>query len=44
VAAQTLADLVEGVVIDPDPVTVPVTLVTRESTARVEGHATTARS
>jgi DNA-binding LacI/PurR family transcriptional regulator len=44
VAAQTLADLVEGVVIDPDPVTVPVTLVTRESTAREEGIASTAHS
>jgi hypothetical protein len=31
-------------VIDPDPVTVPVTLVTRESTAREEGIASTAHS
>ncbi|HWC72024.1 MAG TPA: LacI family DNA-binding transcriptional regulator [Actinomycetota bacterium] len=34
VAAQVLADLVEGVVADPEPVTVPVTLITRQSTAR----------
>lgn len=33
-AAEMLADLVEGTVTDPPPVTVPVTLVTRASTAR----------
>jgi len=33
-AAELLADLVEGTVADPTPVTVPATLVTRASTAR----------
>jgi DNA-binding LacI/PurR family transcriptional regulator len=33
-AANLLSDLVEGTVADPDPVTVPVTLVPRASTAR----------
>ena len=43
-AAELLADLVEGTIVDPPPVTVPTTLVTRASTARAQEGASTARA